>query len=57
MQTSHVGCEQVGFIVDAKGDIPHQLVMSGQEFCGNGTLSFIHYLKTRDLLPSSSFEL
>ncbi|MEJ7542256.1 histidine racemase CntK [Staphylococcus intermedius] len=57
MQTSHVGCEQVGFIVDDEGDIPHQLVMSGQEFCGNGTLSFIRYLKDRKLLSGSSFHL
>lgn len=57
MQTSHVGCEQVGFVVDDDGDIPHRLVMSGHEFCGNGTLSFIHYLKDRNLLPSATFNL
>ncbi|ARJ51998.1 diaminopimelate epimerase [Staphylococcus lutrae] len=57
MQTSHVGCEQVGFIERADGDVPHRLVMSGQEFCGNGTLAFIHYLKTRNLLTSSSVAL
>lgn len=57
MQTSHVACEQVGFIEEVKGDIPYRLVMSGQEFCGNGTLSFIHYLKTREIFTSSSVEL
>ncbi|EOG9008858.1 histidine racemase CntK [Staphylococcus pseudintermedius] len=57
MKSSHVGCEQVGFIVDDEGELPHQLVMSGQEFCGNGTLSFIRYLKDRNLLTTSSFKL
>lgn len=49
MSEMHLGCEQVGFIEENNHQRPN-LVMSGQEFCGNATLCFIHYLKNQHLL-------
>ena len=47
MATTHVCCEQVGFIesVNYENGDNYHLVMSGNEFCGNATMSYIHYLK------------
>lgn len=52
MQTSHICCEQVGFIESEScdRDRPFHLVMSGNEFCGNATISFMHYLKSNHLI-------
>lgn len=46
MQTSHICCEQVGFIESDQSDAQQHfhLVMSGNEFCGNAAISFMHYL-------------
>lgn len=59
MATTHVCCEQVGFIESSdytNGDQFH-LVMSGNEFCGNATMSYIHYLQEHQLLESEQFQL
>ena len=46
MATTHVCCEQVGFIESTQNDDGNDfhLVMSGNEFCGNATMSYIHHL-------------
>ncbi|MEB7384631.1 histidine racemase CntK [Staphylococcus xylosus] len=52
MTTSHVCCEQVGFIESTNTDFNRNchLVMSGNEFCGNATMSYIHYLQESNIL-------
>ncbi|WP_436861697.1 histidine racemase CntK [Staphylococcus caeli] len=52
MQTSHICCEQVGFIESARSENNQnfKLVMSGNEFCGNATISFLHYLNEQRLI-------
>ena len=35
----------------------YHLVMSGNEFCGNATMSYIHYLKERLLIQHQQFQL
>ncbi|MFO3720092.1 histidine racemase CntK [Staphylococcus felis] len=56
MATEHICCEQVGFIEKGHHD-KLKLVMSGHEFCGNATISFLHYLKTQQLLPSHQVDV
>ncbi|RTX74083.1 histidine racemase CntK [Mammaliicoccus sciuri] len=58
MMYNHVCCEQVGFIesdMDKSGD--YHLVMSGNEFCGNATMSYIRYLEDHDLLETNDFQI
>ena len=52
-------CEQVGFIesVNYENGDNYHLVMSGNEFCGNATMSYIHYLKERLLIQHQQFQL
>lgn len=59
MATTHVCCEQVGFIESINyDDMEHyHLVMSGNEFCGNATMSYIQYLNERLLLQHQQFQL
>lgn len=59
MATTHVCCEQVGFIESSDYTNGNQfhLVMSGNEFCGNATMSYIHYLQEHQLLESEQFQL
>lgn len=54
MASTHVCCEQVGFIESMKQDSGEtfRLVMNGNEFCGNATMSYIQYLKEHKLLTS-----
>ncbi|PTH56777.1 histidine racemase CntK [Staphylococcus agnetis] len=58
MQTSHVCCEQVGFVIkpQSSNDL-YGLQMSGNEFCGNATLSLLHYLKERQLVQAGELSL
>ncbi|SCS68029.1 histidine racemase CntK [Staphylococcus caeli] len=55
MQTSHVCCEQVGFIESVRFENCQnfKLVMSGNEFCGNATISFLHYLNEQHLIKAT----
>lgn len=61
MQSTHVCCEQVGFIESInQGNGEHgRLVMSGNEFCGNATISYMHYLQEHHMLDlqQSSYQL
>lgn len=59
MATTHMCCEQVGFIesVNYENGDNYHLVMSGNEFCGNATMSYIHYLKERLLIQHQQFQL
>ncbi|SUM67176.1 diaminopimelate epimerase [Staphylococcus saccharolyticus] len=59
MATTHVCCEQVGFIESINyDDMEHyHLVMSGNELCGNATMSYIQYLNERLLLQHQQFQL
>ena len=58
MQASHVCCEQVGFIIKPQSvDDLYGLQMSGNEFCGNATLSLLHYLKERQLVTERQLSL
>ncbi|MCQ9301453.1 histidine racemase CntK [Staphylococcus hyicus] len=58
MQTSHVCCEQVGFVIRPQSSNGlYGLHMSGNEFCGNATLSMLHYLMERDLVPVGKLSL
>lgn len=52
MATTHIHCEQVGFIESTDPQQFH-LVMSGNEFCGNAAISFMHYLKQHDFIDHS----
>ncbi|HCG74493.1 MULTISPECIES: histidine racemase CntK [Staphylococcus] len=59
MATTHVCCEQVGFIESTNHNNweTYHLVMSGNEFCGNATMSYIHYLQEHQLLQHSQCQL
>ncbi|UEX90040.1 histidine racemase CntK [Staphylococcus ratti] len=58
MQTTHVCCEQVGFVIKPQTHTErYTLHMSGNEFCGNATLSMLHYLKERDLVENTQLLL
>lgn len=58
MRTSHVCCEQVGFILKPQsGDDLYHLRMSGNEFCGNATLSMLHYLTERQWVEEGQLSL
>ncbi|MEX2948396.1 histidine racemase CntK [Staphylococcus warneri] len=54
MASTHVCCEQVGFI--ESNNLNHgddcRLVMSGNEFCGNATMSYMHYLQEHQRLKT-----
>ncbi len=56
MKFSHVCCEQVGFVSSTRDGL-YKLEMSGHEFCGNATISYLHYLYEHNLLPHSKVEL
>lgn len=56
MKFSHVCCEQVGFVSSTRDGL-YKLEMSGHEFCGNATISYLHYLYEHNLLPHSKIEL
>lgn len=56
MKFSHVCCEQVGF-VSSTSDGLYKLEMSGHEFCGNATISYLHYLYENNFLYHSKVEL
>lgn len=59
MATTHVCCEQVGFIESTNhmNEDEYHLVMSGNEFCGNTTMSYMHYLQEHQLLERQHFQL
>lgn len=59
MAATHVCCEQVGFIESTQNDDGNdfQLVMSGNEFCGNATMSYIHHLQESHLLKDQQFKV
>lgn len=57
MMDNHLCCEQVGFIKPDNNEENYHLVMSGNEFCGNATMSYIHYLKENDLLHTKGLRI
>ena len=59
MAATHVCCEQVGFIESTFNDDGNNfhLVMSGNEFCGNATMSYIHHLQESHLLKDQYFKV
>ncbi len=59
MAATHVCCEQVGFIESTQNDDGNDFdfIMSGNEFCGNATMSYIHHLQESHLFKDQQFKV